>query len=466
MSGLNRSTARWLSGPLQYAQDFASRHRRGIVAGVVVSLGGFGVTAFGIAPLAPDAALLPQRVVTETVTPPDLAQQSEALSALPMALLRHDITRGTDTAESLLARLGVSDASAAAFLRSDATARRLLAGRGGKLVQASAGPDSELVELVARFPAERSEQAKTHFTRMTIARVPGAAGRWLARVETAPLVPTVRLGSGTIRSSLFAATDDALLPDAVAVQMAEIFSTEIDFHRELRKGDTFSVVYESLTADGEVVAWNEGVGRVLAAEFVNDGRTHQALWFDGAGGRSGYFGPNGESKRRSFLTSPMEFSRMTSGFAMRLHPIQQVWRRHLGVDYGAPTGTPVRTVGDGLVEFAGWQNGYGNVIQIAHGNARSTLYAHLSRIDVKRGQRVDQGQRIGAVGSTGWSTGPHLHFEFRVNGEHQDPVKIAKASEPVTLEPAARARFAELAPRLQAQLGTAASLLGTPAAGE
>lgn len=459
---MDRSIARWL----QLAQDFAARHRRGIVATVVAALGGFGITAFGIAPLAPDAALLPQRVITESVVPDRLAEQVEALASHPMSLLRHDVTRGTDSPESLLARLGVSDASAAAFLRQDATARRLLAGRGGKMVQARTGPNGELAELVARFPAERSEQAKTHFTRMTIARMPGAPERWLARLETAPMVAAVRLGSGTIRSSLFAATDDALLPDAVAVQMAEIFATDIDFHRELRKGDTFSVVYESLTADGEVVSWNEGAGRVLAAEFVNDGRVHQALWFDGDGGRSGYFGPNGESKRRSFLTSPMEFSRMTSGFAMRLHPIQKTWRRHLGVDYGAPTGSAVRTVGDGLVEFAGWQNGYGNVIQIAHGNARSTLYAHLSRVDVRRGQRVEQGQRIGAVGSTGWSTGPHLHFEFRVNGAHQDPVKIAKASEPVTLEPAARARFAELAPKLQAQLDAASTLLGAPAFGE
>jgi murein DD-endopeptidase MepM/ murein hydrolase activator NlpD len=448
------------------AESFAARHRRSIVGTVVVLLGGFGVTAFGIAPLAPDAALLPQRLVTESVQPEDLGAQVDALAQQPLSLLRHDITRGTDTPESLLARLGVVDASAAAFLRSDSTARRLLAGRGGKMVQASTDADGRLVELVARFPAERPELAKSHFTRMTVARIEGTGGRWLARLETAPLVASVRLGSGTVTSSLFAATDEAQLPDAVAQQLAEIFATDIDFHRELRKGDTFSVVYEALTADGELVAWNEGAGRVLAAEFVNGGRSHQAVWFDGAGARGGYFGPNGESKRRTFLTSPMEFSRVTSGFAMRLHPILQTWRKHLGVDYGAPIGTPVRTVGDGLVEFAGWQNGYGNVIQIGHGNARSTLYAHLSRIDVKRGQRVEQGQRIGAVGNTGWSTGPHLHFEFRVNGAHQDPVKIAKASEPVTLEPAARTAFAALVPQRQAQLSAAATLLGTPAMGE
>ncbi|MFO1271697.1 MAG: peptidoglycan DD-metalloendopeptidase family protein [Rubrivivax sp.] len=452
-------TEQWL----QAAQGAALRHRRGIVATAVLLMAGFAVTAFGIAPLAPDAALLPQRLVEEAVRTDDLAAQRDALADAALVLTRSEITRGTDTPESLLARLGVQDASVAAFLKSDRTARGVLAGRGGKLVRANVREDGSLVELVARFPAEQPEQAKTHFTRMTIAP---AGSRWLARLETVPLVPTVRLGSGTIRSSLFAATDDALIPDAVAAQLAEIFSGDIDFHRELRKGDTFSVVYEALTADGEVVPWNEGAGRVLAAEFVNAGRSYQALWFDDAGGRGGYFDASGRSLRHAFLASPMAFSRVTSGFAMRLHPILNTWRKHLGVDYGAPIGTPVRSVGDGVVDFAGWQNGYGNVVQISHGGDRSTLYAHLSRIDVRRGQRVEQGQRVGAVGMTGWSTGPHLHFEFRVHGQHQDPVKMAKASEPVTLDAAGRARFAQAAAALAPQLAAAASLGGPRLLGE
>jgi murein DD-endopeptidase MepM/ murein hydrolase activator NlpD len=446
------------TGWLQRSQQFAKQYRRGLVATVVLGLGGFGVTAFGIAPLAPDAAQLPQRLVTEAVQTEDVSLQLEALAAHPLALRRNEITRGTDTPESLLARLGVVDASATMFLRTDATARRLLAGRGGKMVQAEIDENGHLTQLVARYPAERSEQFKTHFTRLTIDRT---SGRWLARLETQPLLARERMGSGTIRSSLFAATDDANLPDSIAQQLAEIFSTEIDFHRELRKGDTFSVVYEALTADGEVIAWNEGAGRVLAAEFVNGGKTHKALWFgQAANGRGAYFSPDGQSKRRAFLASPMEFSRVTSGFAMRMHPILNTWRAHLGVDYGAPVGTPVRSVGDGVVEFAGQQNGYGNVVQLGHGNSRSTLYAHLSRIDVKKGQRVEQGQRIGAVGMTGWSTGPHLHFEFRVNGKHQDPLVIAKASEPVTLEPALRARFAEVAKAAETQLDIAETLKG------
>ena len=419
-------------------------------------LGGFGITAFGIAPLVPDAALLPQRLISESITPENLGAQTAALADYSFTLLRNDVTRGTDTPDSLLVRLGVSDGSASAFLRSDATARKLLAGRGGKLVQAQTSDDGLLIELVARYPAERAELVKTHFTRMTVARTDG---RWLTRIETAPLSSQVRLGSGTIRTTLFAATDEALLPDQMASQLTEIFSTDIDFHRELRKGDSFNVVYEGLTADGEVIPWNDGVGRVLAAEFVNNGRAHHALWFAGADGKGAYFGLDGRSNRRSFLASPMEFSRITSGFAMRLHPLLNSWRAHLGVDYGAPIGTPVRTVGEGTVDFAGWQNGYGNVVQVQHGNDHSTLYAHLSRIDVKMGQYIEQGQHIGAVGTTGWSTGPHLHFEFRIKGQHQDPVEVAKASNPVMLDKGARERFATAAKTLQAKLNIAETLV-------
>ena len=444
-----------LDHTLQQAQTLAHRHRKGIVAGAVALLAGFTISAVAIAPLAPDAAELPQRLLTETVQPEALDQQLQALSRQDWALIRDDITRGTDTAETLLARLGVSDASAAAFIRSDSTARALVTGRGGKMVQAHTDSQGQLQRLVARYPAERAEQARTHFTRMTIERV---NQRWLARLETAELGARARLASGVITSSLYASTDAARVPDVVAAQVAEIFATDIDFHRELRRGDTFSIVYEALTADDEPVAWNEGVGRVLAAEFVNAGRAHHALWFQQDDGKSGYFGLDGSSRQRHFLASPMEFSRVTSGFAMRFHPIKRTWRRHLGVDYGAPTGTPVRSVGAGVVTFAGWQNGYGKVVQIDHGNARDTLYAHLSRIEVRKGQRIEQGKRIGAVGMTGWTTGPHLHFEFRHRGVHQDPLRVARSAETIPLQAASRARFSEVAEVLRGKLGVAGSL--------
>ncbi len=436
---------------------FATEHRFGLVASAIALLAGFGITAVAVAPLVPDPALLPQRTVVETVVPEGMSEQLLALANQELQLTRSDITRGTDTAESLLARLGVRDPVASSFIRTDATARQLVTGRGGKMVQAFTDELGNLQTLVARYPAERHELARTHFTRMTLSRV---GGRWLARLESAAYTSQTRLASGTIRSSLFGATDESGIPDSVALQLADIFSTDIDFHRELHRGDTFSVVYESLVADGEPVAWNEGAGRVLAAEFVSGTRVHRAMWFTASDGRGGYYDTNGRSLRRSFLASPLEFSRVTSGFAMRFHPLMQSWRAHLGVDYGAPKGTPVRVVGDGIVDVAGWQNGYGNVVHVRHGNDRLTIYAHLSRIDVRKGQRVEQGQRIGAVGATGWATGPHLHFEFRIGGQHQDPMRIAKASETVPLDAASRPRFAEAALAVQAKLEVAGSLLG------
>ena len=439
-------------------QEAGLRHRRGIVTAGITLMTGFAITAVAVAPLVPDAAQLPQSLVSQAVVPEGVSSQLEALALHDLSLVRNDVTRATDNAQKLLARLGINDAVALAFMRSDASTRLLLSGRAGKMVQAQFGNDGALALLVARFPAASSEQNKTHFSRLTLSK---ASGQWASSLQTLPLSSQVRLSSGTIRSTLFAATDEARLPESVAAQLAEIFSADVDFHRELRKGDTFSVVYESLTADGEPVTWNEGAGRVLAAEFINGKKAHHAVWFDAADGRGapgGYFGLDGSSRKRSFLASPVEFSRVTSGFAMRFHPILQSWRQHLGVDYGAPIGTPVRSVGDGVVEFAGRQNGYGNVVQIKHSKERSTLYAHLSSMDVKAGQRIDQGQRLGAVGTTGWSTGPHLHFEFRINGQHQDPLSLAKGVDSVPLDAAARSRFAEVLRGVQNKLDIAQTM--------
>jgi murein DD-endopeptidase MepM/ murein hydrolase activator NlpD len=428
------------------------RRRRPLTAGFVALLGGFAATAFGVAPLLPDPADLPQRQVVDDLRLDDLGQQLDALAVHELELARTELTRAGDTVDSLLRRLGVADVEAAAFLRRDAGARQLLDGKPGKMVQARARADGTLVDLVARYAAADGPQRQPQFTRLTVEH---RAGQWASRVEVAPLAAQTRLASGTIRSTLFAATDEAGIPDSVASQLAEIFAADIDFHRELRKGDTFGVVYEVLSADGEPVSWMPSAGRVLSAEFVNGGRQYSAIWFTDGTGRGAYFGLDGQSRRRSFLASPLEFSRVTSGFAMRFHPLLQSWRAHRGVDYGAPTGTPVRAVGDGRVDFAGWQNGYGNVVQVQHDNDRSTLYAHLSRIDVRKGQAVEQGQRIGAVGSTGWSTGPHLHFEFHVNGRHQDPLSLARAAQPLTLDPKSKTQFAAVSQAAQAQLDLA-----------
>lgn len=443
---------------LQRAEASARRHPRRLAAGVVGLLSSFAITAFGIAPLAPDAALLPQRLVVEEIRIGHLDEQLELLATQALELHHNDLTRTGDTADTLLRRLGVSDPAAAQFFRVDRDARRLIDGRGGKMVQARTAADGTLLELVVRFPAIDPSRLSTHFTRLTVLR---AQGQFSSRLELAPLVPQVRLGSGTIRTSLWAATDDARLPDAIAAQLIDIFSGDIDFHRELRKGDTFSVVFESLTADDQPISWNGTMGRIVAAEFVNNGKSAHALWFQaGANTKGAYFGLDGQSRRRPFLASPLEFSRITSGFAMRFHPILQNWRAHNGVDYSAPTGTAVRAVGDGVVAFSGRQSGYGNVVQLQHDHGKSTLYAHLSRVDVREGQRVEQGQRVGAVGATGWATGPHLHFEMRINGQFQDPLKVARAGDGDNLKIDARARsdFDKLAAIAQQQLTAAQSL--------
>lgn len=432
-----------------------ARHPRRVGAGVLGLLGSFAITAFGIAPLAPDAARLPQTLVVQALQVPGLTQQVADLAEHPLDLYRSVVMRGNETADSLLKKLGVADPTAAAFLRADRDARRLFDGQPGKLVQVRSGADGGLAELVARFGALDSARADSHFTRLKISRVSGV---WRTTLETAALVPQLRLGSGTVRSSLWAATDDARLPEAIATQLIEIFSADVDFHRQLRKGDTFSLSFETLTADDQPITWGDSTGRILAAEFVNSGRPLQAVWFQGAGRKGGYFGPDGRSRKRAFLASPLEFSRVTSGFAMRFHPILQNWRAHNGVDYSAPQGTSVLSVGDGVVETAGRLSGYGNLVQLSHSNGKSTVYAHLSRIDVRAGQRVTQGQRIGAVGATGWATGPHLHFELRINGQFQDPLQLASQTEQAVIDTAARPQFQRLAGLAARQLEAAQSM--------
>jgi murein DD-endopeptidase MepM/ murein hydrolase activator NlpD len=431
-------------------------HPRAISGAVLTLLLGTGVTAFGVAPLTTlDDSPLATRVIQQDIELAGLEAQIAALDEIDLSLHRNDLTRSSDTADSLLRRLGVHDPEAAQFLRQDAIAQRILTGQPGKQAQvrAESGPGGGLlIELVVRGPAADASESGSHFTRTTVRRT---ASGLEATSERVALVHEVRLGSGTIESSLFAAADDARLPDAVTMQLAEIFGADIDFRRELRKGDTFSVVYETPTADGEPVTWGSGSGRVLSARFLNGNHTHEAIWFQDGEQRGSYYGPDGLSKARLFLSSPLAFSRVTSGFAMRFHPIQKTWKAHLGVDYGAPTGTPVRTVGGGTVEFAGVQNGYGNVVVVRHSGERSTVYAHLSRIGVRRGEHVSQGATIGAVGATGWATGPHLHFEFKINGSQVDPVKIARASEAVQLSTAARLRFDTVARTAQQQLASA-----------
>ena len=430
------------------------RHPKRVTASFAVLLLGTGVTAFGVAPLAPDAADLPVHQLLEAVQTMPTQAQSNALGDFRFKLFRTESTRSSDTASALLKRLNIDDAQAASFLRSDPDAQLILSGRPGQTVTAEVSDDQQLLKLSMRWATDDVAL----FKRLVIDRTPQG---FKSHIDTAPYTSSARLASGSIQTSLFAATDEARIPDTVAVQLAEIFSSDIDFRRALRKGDRFNVVYETLEADGEPLR----PGRVLSAEFVNGGKTHEAMWFQapgqdvtGAALKGSYYTLDGKSLRRAYLSSPVEFSRISSGFSMRFHPIMQTWRAHLGTDFAASTGTPARSVSDGVVEFSGVQNGYGNVVFIKHGNNHETVYAHLSKISVQRGQSVSQGQTIGLVGSTGWATGPHLHFEFRVNGTQQDPMTIAKQSDTIPVSTAAMPLFKQLANDAKTQLQAAASM--------
>jgi murein DD-endopeptidase MepM/ murein hydrolase activator NlpD len=434
----------------QAALRWVARHPRRVAALIGSVLLGTGATAFAVATLVPDPSTVPVRQVIELIEPPALtATQASAPADLsPFVLYRSDNTRSNDTPDSLLRRMGVMDAVAAQFIRNDANARQSLLGRTGRGVSVEVDASNALVKLTARWTPDDS----ANFQRLVIER---QNGQLVSRIETAPLQASTRLGSGTIKSSLFAATDEARIPDAIAIQLAEIFSGDIDFYRALRKGDRFSVVYESLEADGEPLR----AGRVLSADFANNGKTFSAVWFQEPGAPKGaYYTLDGNSLRKAFLASPLEFSRVTSGFGGRMHPIAKQFRMHTGVDYAAPTGTPIRTVGDGVVEFAGVQRGYGNVVEIKHRDGKSTLYAHMHSIAVRKGQSVSQGQNIGTVGSTGWSTGPHLHFEFRVNGVHHDPMTLARQSESIPMSAAARPVFDRMVGAVRRDLAAAASI--------
>ena len=252
-----------------------SQRRRSLGTALVLALTGFAATAFGLAVNAPVPGALAARVVSEWVAPLDVQAQLEVLASHTINLYRSGLTRAGDSPASILGRLNVVDADALAFLRRDPLVRPVFDGRAGKSLSVRTDSSGRLLELVARFAPLDGSRSNSHFSRL---RVELVGDRLLSTVETAALAPRIKVASGSIVSSLFAATDVADVPDSVASQMAEVLSGDLDFHRDLRKGDTFSLVYEVSTADGEPVTWSGGAGRLVAAEFVNTGRRHTGVW--------------------------------------------------------------------------------------------------------------------------------------------------------------------------------------------
>jgi murein DD-endopeptidase MepM/ murein hydrolase activator NlpD len=390
--------------------------------GAIVILAATGVVAFAtIAPSRERPAEPSKTPIVET-----LAIRLDAVPA-PKSYVREELFQRGDTLPAFIERLGIEGPQAVRL----AKLRALQQLRPGTHVSAEVSAEGEPIAL--SFLSGRD----------TLIKIAAEAnGFYRVTDDRAQLDTQIAMKSGLIRSSLFAATDEASIPDSIAMQLGDVFSGDVDFHRDLRKGDRFSVIYELHYLRGRPVR----AGRVLAAEFTNNGKTFRAVHFG-----NGYYAPDGKNLRKAFMRSPLEFSRVSSGFGMRRHPIAQAWRKHEGIDYAAPTGTRVRAVGDGVVEYAGAKGGYGNVVILRHHGQYATVYAHLSRVAVRRGARVAQNDTIGAVGQTGWATGPHLHYEFRVGGQARNPFSIAMpAANPVAQHdlPAFRNHAAALVERL------------------
>ena len=423
----------------------AAALRRVPTAGQWLALALFGlsgVAAFGIAP-STTLETVPTHVIRLDLPRPVVS----VVDAGVAGYWREERIRRGDTIGSVLARLGVDDAAALEFLRTDPSARAVYQLRPDKPLTVETDGEGRLLAL--RFVTGSGEL-------LSISR---EGERLVATTGAAPTELRWRMAAGEIRSSLFGAADAAGLPDAVTLQIADVFAGDIDFYHDVKRGDRFAVVYEMRYVDGEPI----GVGRIVAAEFENRGKTFRAFLWRADDGSENYYAEDGAPMRKAFLRSPMEFSRVTSGFTnTRFHPILQSWRAHKGVDYAAAAGTPVRATGNGKVAYVGTQGGYGNVIQLQHQGAFATLYAHLSRFapQVKAGGRVTQGEIIGYVGQTGWATGPHLHYEFRVGGDQRDPLSVALPSGEPLAAPH-RAAFAGKVVPAVAQLGLARQLSAT-----
>jgi len=388
--------------------------------------------AAGVAPLAPDASDLPVKSVQESVTLPDLSSQISALEQQSSNehFVHEEKIRAGDTLAALLTRLGVDDEAAENFIKKDKVAKGVMQLKTGKRVQAQTDDEGNLQWLRAVVVDGKDIPVKN-------IKVTRKGDGFVAEEEAAKLERRVEMHARTITSTLYAATDSsedgAKLPDTIVKQIVEMFSTSIDFRGDLKRGDHFNVVYETFWQDGEFVR----AGRILAGEFTNKGTTYQSVWFEDPQSKQGggYYSFDGKALKKAFLKSPVEFSRISSGFAMRVHPISGQWKQHKGIDFPAPTGTPIRASGDGVIDFAGTQNGYGNFVMIKHWANYTTAYAHMSRFapGIKKGTKVSQGDVIGYVGTTGWSTGAHLHYEFRVGGEAKDPSTMnVQAQAPLT----------------------------------
>jgi murein DD-endopeptidase MepM/ murein hydrolase activator NlpD len=383
------------------------------------------------------------------VTPPNVAlltSPTNALVQLPDAIpeevfasVKHKVKKGESL--GIIFRKMSLDMSLPHKISQHETAKQLVSLSIGKELVFKFDGAQKLREI--NYPVGALERLEVKLEDNDIA---------MANIETLPFTTGQKTVSADIESSLYLSALNSGLSNNLIMEMIRIFGWDVDFVLDIRKGDSFHVIYTEHSMDGQKLA----DGDILAAEFTTQGQTYRAIRFQDNEGNASFYTPEGKSMLGTFLRSPVEFSRISSRFGKRKHPISKKWKAHNGVDYAASRGTPVRATADGKVVLAGRKGGYGNTVVISHAGRFSTLYAHMKGFakQVRSGSRVKQGQIIGYVGSTGYSTGPHLHYEFRVDGVHRNSLtyKTPKAS---SIKDELKAEFMLLASNMSEQLNKA-----------
>ena len=392
-----------------------------------------------------DAAELVQ--ATNEATPTPFAQIEPAENAAAEAAKAEEpkapshrevvVSRG-DTLSTLFEKVGLPATSVHEILASDKQAKQFSQLKHGQKLEFEMSPDGQLSTLHSQVSDLE-----------TISLNKSAKGYTFRRVTKLPTMRSAYV-HGVINSSLSASGQRAGLPHSLTMDMAKVFGYDIDFAQDIRPGDQFEVIYEQKVVNGKTV----GTGNILSARFTNRGKTYTAVRYTNKQGISNYYTADGNSMRKAFIRTPVDFARISSRFSSgRKHPILNKIRAHKGVDYAAPRGTPIKATGDGKVLLAGRRGGYGNTVIIQHGNTYRTLYGHMQGFakGVKTGGSVKQGQVIGYIGTTGLSTGPHLHYEFQVNGVHVDPLgRKLPMSDPIAKSE--RSRFLQQSQPLMARM--------------
>lgn len=376
-----------------------------------------------------------ESIETQTLTSVASEAETEAFE------YKKDLTvKSGETLSVLFERAGLGNSLLHSILSSSKEAKRFTQLKVGQTVSFKFDENKQLKTLSSQINTLES----IHLEKQADSE------NFVFRKDVAQTQTREKYAQGSIEGALFAATKKANVPYGLALDMANIFGYDIDFAQDLRKGDTFEILYEEKTLNGQTV----GTGNILTARFTNRGKVYTAVRYTDKNGNTSYYSADGSSLRKAFIRTPVDFARISSRFSNgRKHPILNKIRAHKGVDYAAPRGTPIKAAGDGRVVLAGRKGGYGNTVIIKHGQRYQTLYAHMNGFakGIRSGTNVKQGQIIGYIGTTGLSTGPHLHYEFQVNGVHVDPLsQKLPISDPI--HPSEKQRFAQHSQPLLAKL--------------